>query len=135
MLNAYHGEWNKENAYKLLPHSVDELCTLIDHLAAVRPISSYRGGARGHHAWIILSDHGFDLEVYFGEDTGKDSIVSFVLYGPYAEGEEKSIYDGRGLHGEVAIESLKVMLGLLDLGSSPIEHVRMSALEVSVVTD
>jgi len=135
MLNAYHGEWNKENAYKLLPHSVDELCALIDRLAAVRPISSYRGGASGHHAWIILSDHGFDLEVYFGEDTGKDSIVSFVLYGPYAEEEEKSIYDGRGLHGEVAIESLKVMLGLLDRGSSPIEHVRMSALEVSVVTD
>jgi hypothetical protein len=99
MLKAYHGEFNKENAYQLTSHSRDELHTLIDRLAAARTVSSYGGGSSGHHAWIIVSDHGFNLEIYFGEDTHKDGVISFVLYGPCAPGEWGDIYDGRGLHG------------------------------------
>ena len=135
MLKAYHGEWNKENSPKLAPQPLGELVELVDRLAAAPRVSSYGGGASGHHAWIIVSDHGFDLEIYFGESTGKDSVVDFVLYGPYSDGEKGSIYDGRGLYGEITTACLKGLLALLDEGSSPLEYLHASALEVSVVTD
>lgn len=135
MLNAYYGEFGKQNQPKLVPHSLEDLHSLIDHLCARPPVSSYPGRATGHHAWIIVSDHGFDLQVYFGESTGKDLVVSFVLYGPYSAGEENSIYDGRGLHGDISTENLKTLLGILDQGRSPVDFVHGAAIEVSVVTD
>jgi hypothetical protein len=135
MLNAYHGEWNKENTYQLKSQTTEELCDLIDRLSTTRPVSSYRGGASGDHAWIILSDHGFNLEVYFGEGTRQDLVVRFVLYGPYEPGETTSIYDGRGLFGDITTDHLKGLLALLDQGSSPLDFVNRNAIEVSVVTD
>lgn len=135
MLNAYHGEWHKANSPRLTAHSQDELCSLVDRLAAARPVSSYGGGASGHHAWIIVSDRGFNLEVYFGEDTRADGVIDFVLYGPCSPGERGDIYDGRGLHGEMTTACLKGLLATLDEGRSPVDYVRASALEVSVVTD
>lgn len=135
MLNAYFGEWHLENSATLTPHSLDQLNELIDRLAAARTISSYRGGASGHHAWIIVSDHGFNVEAYFGESTGKNDIIDFVLYGPYAEGEKGNIYDGRGLSGEMTATSLKGLLAILDEGRSPVDFVHQEALDVSVVED
>jgi hypothetical protein len=135
MLKAHHGEWNKENSPRLTARSLGELCSLVDRLAAARPVSSYGGGASGHHAWIIVSDQGFNLEVYFGEDTRTDGVIDFVLYGPCPPGERGSIYDGRGLHGEMTTACLKELLALLDAGRSPVDYVRESAQEVSVVRD
>lgn len=135
MLNAYHGEWNKENSSQLTPHSLNELHTLIDRLAAAKPISSYPGGASGHHAWIIVSDHCFNLEIYFGESTKQNDTVDFVLYGPYQPGEETNIYDGRGLDGIMTTTCLKETLNKLDTGQNPVQHVRDNAIEVSVVED
>lgn len=86
-------------------------------------------------AWISVSDQGFDLEVYFGEDTRQDGIIDFVLYGPYSPGERTDIYDGRGLHGAMTTACLKDLLVLLDEGRSPVDYVRESALEVNVVRD
>jgi hypothetical protein len=111
------------------------LCRLVDRLAAARPVSSYSRGTSGDHAWIILSDQGFDLEVYFGEGSRKDGVIDFVLFGPYSPGERCSIYDGRGLQGEMTTVCLKGLLAVLDKGCSPVDYVRESALEVSVVTD
>jgi hypothetical protein len=124
MLKAYHGEWNKDNSPRLTDHSLEELYSLVDQLAAARPVSSSRGGASGHHAWIIVSDRRFNLEVYFGEDTRRDGVVDFVLYGPYSPGERCDIYDGRGLHGEMTAPCLKELLSLLDRGRSPVDYVR-----------
>lgn len=135
MLNACHGEWNKENIYQFAPKSLMEVCDLVDQLASTRPISSYPGGASGDHGWIILSDRGFDLEVYFGETTREDSIVSFVLYGPCKAKETKSIFDGRGLTGDITTDHLKAVLALLDEGSSPIDFLHRKAIEISVVSD
>lgn len=138
MLKAYHGEWNKENAHRLTAHSLDELHKLVDRLAAARPVSSYRGGASGDHAWIIVSDHGFDLSVNFGEDCREEGVVWFLLYGPYSPGEKGkrgNIYDGRGLDGRMTAACLKGLLALLDEGYSPVDYVREFALEASVVTD
>jgi hypothetical protein len=143
MLKAYYGEWNKDNSHSLTAHSLDVLHELIDRLAAARPVSSYRGGARGDHAWIIVSDHGFDLSVYFGENCREDGEVRFLLYGPYSPGERGDIYDGRGLDGSMTTACLKGLLTLLDqgrspvdsVGRSPVDYVRELALEASVVTD
>lgn len=135
MLNAYYGEWNNKNSYKLTPHSLDELYRLIDRLAAARPISSYSRGASGDHAWIIASDHGFDLSVYFGEGCREDGVVRFLLYGPYAPGDGGHIYDGRGLEGEMTTACLKGLLALWDEGRSPVDYVRRSAVEADIVTD
>ena len=135
MLNAYHGEWNKDLPHHLTAHSLDELCSLVDRLAAARPVSSYGGGVRGHHAWIIVSDRGFSLEVYFGEDTRQDDEVDFVLHGQCSPGEQGDIFDGRGLHGEMSTACLKGLLDLLDKGRSPRDYVCKQSLEVSVVKD
>ena len=135
MLNAYYGEWNKVSSHKLTPHSLDQLYQLIDRLAANRRVSSSGRGVSGDHAWIILSDHGFDLSVYFGEGCREDGVVRFLLYGPYSPGERGSIYDGRGLDGAMTTACLKGLLALLDAGRSPVDYVRESAREVDIVRD
>lgn len=135
MLNACHGEWDRENAYGYTPHSLDELRRLVDRLAAARPVSSYPGGASGDHAWILVSDHGFDLSVYFGEGCREDGVVRFELYGPYTPGDRGDIYDGRGVAGDMTTACLMGLLALLDGGHSPVASVWDSAREVSVVTD
>lgn len=135
MLKAYFGEWNKENVSELTPHSLAELYELVDHLAVATTISEHGAGASGHHAWISVRDHGFDLEIYFGESTRRDAVIDFVLYGPYSPGENCNFYDGRGLHGEMTIECIKSLLALLDQDISPVSFVLESSLEVSVVTD
>ncbi|HLP00092.1 MAG TPA: hypothetical protein VK171_15965 [Fimbriimonas sp.] len=135
MLNAYHGEFNQEKASQLTPHSLEDLNTLIERLAAAKPVSGYGSGARGHHAWIIVSDHGFNLEIYFGESTKQNQTIDFVLYGPFLPSEETNIYDGRGLDGVMTIICLKKTLTILDQGNNPIEYVKQTALEVSVIAD
>ena len=135
MLKAYYGEFNKKNSHKFEPHSLDELSRLIDRLVAARPVSSYSRGMSGDHAWIILSDHGFDLSVYFGEGCREDGVIRFVLYGPYSPADRGDIYDGRGLDGSMTTACLKGLLRLLDKGCAPVTYVRKSALEVDIVRD
>lgn len=135
MLNACYGEFNKKIPPTLAPHSLDELYLLIDRLAAARPVSSYGRGISGDHAWICVSDRGFDVEAYFSEDCREESVVWFVLYGPYSPGDGGNIYDGRGLHGVMSIACLKGVLALLDEERSPLNYVRESAREVDVVQD
>ena len=74
MLKAFWGEWNKMPSQKLAPRSLGELYLLIDRFAETRPVSSYRGGASGHHAWIIVSENGFDFSVYYGDATRLDLL-------------------------------------------------------------
>lgn len=135
MLNAYYGEFNKRIPPTLAPNSLDELYQLIDRLAAARPVSSYGRGMSGDHAWIIVSDHGFDLSAYFSEDCREEGVVWFVLYGPYSPGDGGNIYDGRGLHGVMSTACLKGLLALMDEGRSPLDYVRKSAREADVLTD
>jgi len=135
MLNAYYGEFNKVIPCELTPHSLDELYEWIDRFAAARPVSSYRGGMSGDHAWIIVSDHGFSVSVYFGEGCREDGLVRYLLYGPFSTGERCSVYDGRGLQGHMTTACLKGMLTLLDAAHSPVDYVRESALEAEIVTD
>ena len=135
MLNAYFGEFNQVHPCKLTTHSLDELSGWIDRFAAARPVSSYSRGMSGDHAWIIVSDHGFSVTVYFGEGCREDGLVRYLLYGPFSPGERCSVYDGRGLHGEMTTACLKGLLALLDAGRSPVDYVRESAREAEIVTD
>jgi hypothetical protein len=138
MLEAYYGEWNQVNTHHFTAHSLDELYRLADRLAAARPVSSYRGGMSGDHAWIVLKSLDFSLCVYFGEDCRSEGVVWFHLYGPIPSGPERKHahpYDGRGLAGRMTMACLKGLLALLDEGRSPVAYLHESALEAEVVTD
>ena len=138
MLEAYYGEFSKDNSPAFSPYSLDELYALVDRLAAARPVSSYGRGMSGHHAWIVLKNRDFGLVAYFGEDCRSDGVVDFELRGPYPPGTDyKRVdpYDGRWLAGMMTITCLKAVLAQLDEGRSPVDYVRESALEAKVVTD
>jgi len=135
MLDAFHGQWHLENQVSFTAHTLAELNNLVKQLAAAPSVSSYRTGASGHHGWIIVTNHEFNLEIYFGESTGKDAVVSFVLYGPYTPEDAGSIFDGRGLSGEMTTDRVCELLAILDEKKSPLAFVHQSALEVAVVTD
>ena len=138
MLEASHCEWGKERPTGYAPVALEDLGALVDRLVAAPTISSRDGGASGDHAWISVIDHGFIAHAYFGEQTRRDGVISFELYGPYPPGTERDDsdpYDGRGLAGSMTTTHLKGMLSLLDQGQSPVEYVRETALSVSVVAD
>jgi hypothetical protein len=138
MLESSYSEWGMGQPPVYAVRSLAALHALVDRLAAAPTVSSRGAGASGDHAWISVIDRGFIAHAYFGEETRRDGVISFELYGPYSPGTERDDgdpYDGRGLAGSMTTAQLKVMLSLLDAGQSPVEYVRETALSVSVVTD
>jgi hypothetical protein len=122
----------RETAFDIL-----ELFTLIDRFMAMPALSSIATGMTGHHAWISITDRGFLLHAYFGEDASED-VVDFDFYGPVLPGTERQSYDpydGRGLSGVMDAATLKEAIRLLDANVSPRDYIKEHAKEVGVVED
>ena len=101
-------------------------CTVSDATSAVeqanglRELSSRRGGASGHKAWISISKNDVSLMLYF---MGPD--VDFELVRKYVPDDQKYC------NGELPYHSVAELLTILDAGTDPIDYLQEHAATIN----
>lgn len=101
------------------------LCTAWEAISAVeqayglRELSSRRGGASGHKAWISVQKDDISLMLYF---MGPD--VDFEL------GRKGVPEDESYCHGELPRDQLGKLLTMMDAGNDPTDYLKETALTI-----
>lgn len=96
---------------------VSDATSAVEQAYCLRELSSRRGGASGHKAWITVRKNHISLILYF---MGPD--VDFELYRNDVPDDESYC------SGELAYDRVEELLKILDAGLDSIGHLRRHAL-------